>query len=484
MPIVPNFTGNPRTGYNPLPVTLTNTSTGTDPVFTKVTTPDQLAFTDVATQGKYCLASTSGGFLYYSTDFGVTWSIASPPAPTSGWVNVAISSSRDSLGAPKIPVFYACCSTDGKIYRSLDEGISWSGVYVAANLNKVRCCGDGSIVVTKAGTTGFLWISTNYGVTFTDLLSSPASAVYDLDVSDNNGTVAIIVSLGTTVTISTDNGVTWVNQLALPNTIGNYSVAALYWGTTGNYNFFAGGNAGNGYLYKMSSNNHTGVWDQQLEFGYRQIFSIRKGLVERQEDREVIGIATWFAGYYRIYLLHVHNSSSLMYPTPGGLAVRPLAISNPEPGGYNLLAAAENLDATHRDLYVGKFHIANWYIDSGSGYSKMSIYNTSLVPFVKEFATGTHSVKLIIDTTSGTEEKINYIAVRAPILNSLVIEEGRIVSWTKTTLVSAPTVTKTHTISISNGKITSWSIFYAGSRPDPEVTRTVVINKGYIQSWT
>lgn len=476
MAIVPNFSCTPRTGYNPLTTTFTDLTTGADPVLTKILSNQNLNFSGVATQGKYALASAYNDYLYYSTDYGATWTQVTALG-VSVWSGVAISSSHDNFG-DKVPTFYACNNTNGRIYRSITEGTSWTYATVTSDITKVKCSADASVVVT-AKLLGHVWVSTDYGLTWNERLNSPVSgSIYDLDVSDDSGvgSSAIIISHGTTVWISANTGITWTEQTSLPTNIGYYSVIALYWGDGGARTFYAGGSFFYSPLYKMTSSSDTGTWSILSSIGQKAWQGLSKGLVESAYDRQVVSAVCDSL----FYLIDIYDDSYKVYNLAPIPWFRGVAVSNLEPNGCTVIVLSETAPSV-RSLYVGKAHITKWYIDSGSGYVLINNFDASLQPFVRTLGTGVHNVKITIDDTSGTEEKQFYINVRAPVLNTVSITQGRIQSWTKQTLVSAPLVTKTHSISVSDGKIVAWTIVNGGTRPDPEVTRTVTILDGYIQ---
>ena len=68
--------------------------------------------------GKYQTAVINGGYIYRSTDYGVTWNQATSDTSRS-WNSVAMSSDGK---------FQTAVDYGGYIYRSTDYGVTWNQV--------------------------------------------------------------------------------------------------------------------------------------------------------------------------------------------------------------------------------------------------------------------------------------------------------------------------------------------------------------------
>lgn len=478
MAITPDFSANPVSGYNPLSVTLTDLTTGADPSFVKVTPPDQINISDIVTQGKYALACAYNDFVYYSSDYGATWSMAmtsatTAPPTTDVWSGVALTSTHDIYG-DKIPAMYACNNTDGKIYRSLNEGASWTGYSVTSNIVKVRCSADGQIVVTLA-IGGHVWISSDNGATYTECLTSPISGTWtDLDVSDNHGLSggAIIVSEGAVVWISTDLGATWTEQTTLSASQGDYKVAVVYWGDPAAYTFYAGGYYSSSYLQKLNSNDGTGTWVEQTALGQHTWVSLSKGLVEDSGVRQVIAAVIYnVAASDHVVIIDIYDNSFKSFVSSPNFVTKHVAIGNPEPTGYNLIITRAPVSVNLKDLYTATFHIANWFTDYGLGYNPITVYESSLLPFVKVFGTGLYDVKMNIDDGSSYSEiKLAYIEVLEA--TTTTTETPTTTTTTTTTTTEAPTTTTSTTTTTTEAPTTTSTTTTTTTTAAPTTTTT------------
>lgn len=168
----------------------------------------------VATVG-YTIHNTSpSGFIYTSTDSGVTWS---PRFGSARWSSAASSADGTKLVAAIHD------SSNGYIYTSTDSGATWSPRAVIAQWSSVASSADGT-KLAAAVDGGYIYTSANSGVNWTQQTGSTGQAWSAL-ASSSDGARLVATTTGGAVYISTDSGVTWVAQNS-PNTGQLTSVAS------------------------------------------------------------------------------------------------------------------------------------------------------------------------------------------------------------------------------------------------------------------
>lgn len=160
--------------------------------------------------GQFQSAVISGGFLYRSTDFGITWNPVTAIG-SKNWSFVSVSSTGQ----------YQTALVNGEnIYISTNYGATWT-VNTSAGANKswVSCsmtanaqyqiAVEGLVLVNGIPSTGGqVWYSNNYGVTWNSsgLTQNPYTGV----TTNGNGQFSYLV---------TSNGAFFVNALGSPSTV-------------------------------------------------------------------------------------------------------------------------------------------------------------------------------------------------------------------------------------------------------------------------
>lgn len=159
----------------------------------------------ISGDGQYQMVGNYYGTIYYSTNFGSSFS-SSTYTTGGGWTciaisynaSVAIATSFDSDGAGT-----------GGLYLSTDRGISW---YRQRTGSFVDVAGDYSGRYWAATDTFFLYLSTNFGATWTISTSIPptSSFVYEgVSISRSGGQVIAAAGYGKCIYVSRNRGQTW-----------------------------------------------------------------------------------------------------------------------------------------------------------------------------------------------------------------------------------------------------------------------------------
>ena len=196
--------------------------------------------------GKYillvCGSGNAGAFL--SNDYGVTFNSVS--APLLYYNSCAMSDSGQ----------YMIASHDSGTNVSNDYGVTWpsaTGANVRAN---VACSGTGQYMVMGSYDVGFVYMSSNYGASFSRNNSEPSRSWQSFGIS-YDGSIIMGTSAGIVPRKSIDYGATW-NTIsggvpASPAWTWNYEIACS---STGQYQIIANYSTG---IYMSSDYGETFV---------------------------------------------------------------------------------------------------------------------------------------------------------------------------------------------------------------------------------
>lgn len=157
--------------------------------------------------GKYVIAAVadvSVGYIYYSSNFGVTWSQSD--APASSWQDVCMSADGK----------YCYAAGNGRALRiSSNYGVNWdsSTQSIYSNWAGIACSSDGKYVTAcLSDGVKHLHRSDDYGVNFTAVPGAGAYEWYKCAMSAD-GKTQLAIATGTTgtrpVVVSYDFGSTW-----------------------------------------------------------------------------------------------------------------------------------------------------------------------------------------------------------------------------------------------------------------------------------
>lgn len=167
--------------------------------FSLVNSPGTFNYTSaVSATGQYQLVGTST-YLYVSSNFGTTWTQV---ATVKDWTGVAISGAGNYM--------YAVDSTasTGNIYRSTDFGLTWAVVSSSPGAGAylwVAISASGQYVLTLGPS--YYYLSSNYGATFTQV-ENFSSASFGFVAVSATGQYMMIRTLSSNV-VSNNYGATW-----------------------------------------------------------------------------------------------------------------------------------------------------------------------------------------------------------------------------------------------------------------------------------
>ena len=116
----------------------------------------------VSSNGMYQTAVLDGGYIYRSSDYGITWSQV---GLSKNWRSVAMSSNGK---------YQTAVLSEGTVYVSSDYGVTWSAVYITSAVwCSVRVSADGKYqCAVPEGSIGIFIESSDYGVTWKEYSSA------------------------------------------------------------------------------------------------------------------------------------------------------------------------------------------------------------------------------------------------------------------------------------------------------------------------
>ena len=158
---------------------------------------------DVSPTGKYQIAGEDGGYVWISTDYGITWTLLSP----------SLSSSYTAVFVSKNGVEYTVGtdpSSGGHMYVSTNGGVSWVEEVVSDDSPRTwrDLAGDNSGTYRIAGeANGVSWY---YDHVYNEWNGGSGGGGGDWSVTSGyNGSYMYKAGLGGGIWVSKDYGVTW-----------------------------------------------------------------------------------------------------------------------------------------------------------------------------------------------------------------------------------------------------------------------------------
>ncbi len=241
-----------------LPTTSTTTvTTYTSPtVWTSHSSVKNWISITSSSDGQNLAAVVYGGYIYTSTDSGVTWTARMTDA-TRYWRSITSSTDGKNLAA--------VVSSSGYIYTSTDYGATWTPRMTDATRSwySITSSSDGqNLAAVVYG--GYIYTSTDYGANWIKKTSDAARNWWSITSSADGSKLAAAVSGGYIYT-STNSGATW----ATSTSAGSKSWVSITTDVYGN-NLAAAVN--NGYLYISSDFGST--WSAKMSDMSRNWYSI------------------------------------------------------------------------------------------------------------------------------------------------------------------------------------------------------------------
>ncbi|GAA4034912.1 hypothetical protein GCM10023063_18960 [Arthrobacter methylotrophus] len=245
----------------------------------------------MSADGSVILGKSDGtGYLYKSTDSGLTWTQITS-APSTSWAGLAVSKDGQTFyaGSTMAPV---------GLYKSTDAGATWTVIpgTTTQQWASIAMSDDGTrVVAADSGYGGHLWVSADSGATWAQKGSWPVG-YWTSVASSSDGMKLVAAQFGYNLFTSTDGGLTWVNRHDPTFTSHNWqSVASSADGTKLIAADFSNGNiylsTDSGVTWTPQSALGTGSWDMVTSSadGTKLAVAKQNGLVYVSKDAG----ATW-----------------------------------------------------------------------------------------------------------------------------------------------------------------------------------------------
>ena len=163
------------------------------------------AWTSIAlsASGQYQVACINGGALWYSSNYGQTWTASATVGTTAlAWSAVASSGSGQYMSA---------CVSTGNIWYSVNYGQTWTSAASSLAWSAIAISTSGQYQVACV-TSGALWYSSNYGQTWTASTTSGTTSLAwtAITISASGQYVYACVNTGN-IWYSTNYGQTWTS---------------------------------------------------------------------------------------------------------------------------------------------------------------------------------------------------------------------------------------------------------------------------------
>lgn len=203
--------------------------------------------------GQYVLAAETSG-IYYSSNYGVDFSLVHSDEAISSWYGAAISDDGTML---------AVTAGNNKVWISSDSGANWAGYDSAVSHGDIAMSDDGQYMIS-ATWAGKIRISADYGATWAETGSSQNWGFVAMSADGKYQIASIYSSSSHYLYLSSDYGATWATTgsargftgVAASNS-GQYLSAVVYGGkiyTSSDYgaNWTERDYTGNWQFIKMS----------------------------------------------------------------------------------------------------------------------------------------------------------------------------------------------------------------------------------------
>jgi len=149
--------------------------------------------------GSTMAATVFNGLVYVSTNYGTNWTATG--GPSGAWVGLSISADGNTLAA---------VVQNGPLYLSTNRGGTWTSQSGAGtrNWSSVAMSADGSKLIAAVNP-GYLYTSTDRGGTWKQ---GALSASWSSVASSADGVTLVAAISGGAIYVSTDSGMNWISR--------------------------------------------------------------------------------------------------------------------------------------------------------------------------------------------------------------------------------------------------------------------------------
>ena len=200
----------------------------------------------MSANGQYQLACVYSGYLYLSTNHGISWTAVATDA-TRNWTAAAISAN----GKYQSAALYSGTNSAGTVYYSSNYGVTWSaasGTTTSPNCQSIAMSSTGQYQVAADYGNG-VYVSSDYGATWS--VKSSGGNFQGVACSAT-GKFMLATRIGYSLYYSNDYGNTW-NSISTSNAPGGQH-AFVAMSSNGKYCSYTTQNngVGTGYIYRSS----------------------------------------------------------------------------------------------------------------------------------------------------------------------------------------------------------------------------------------
>ncbi len=319
------------------------TSTDGGITWTERTTSGSRSWTSIASSedGSILAATVYNGYIYTSTDSGATWTERTGPG-TQEWNSIAMSEDGTKMIAG------AGYFSTSRVYISTDTGATWTqdATLPVRRWVAVASSGDGS-VLAAAPYNGKIYVSTDSATSWTET-TSPSTSWNTISMSSDGAKIAALGE-DTYVNVSTDTGDTWTQITAL----GTKAWATVSYAPTGSAILAGVGWNEHGSMYV--SNDDGATWKEQFDAGTGQWFASAQS-----SDGSILVAAKGNTA-------HIYTSEQALFAGGDGTAENPYQIRTCEG-----LQAMQDERAAHYELTgnVNCIESADW--NAGEGFEPVA----------------------------------------------------------------------------------------------------------------
>jgi hypothetical protein len=244
------------------------TSFGTSKTWSRSSATLSFRSVCMSSSGQYQSGCVPNAGIYYSSDYGVTWTASS--VASNAWFTICMSSSGQFQSCGPVPggsadriyisndygvtwntsnslpgqwgsismstcgQYQVACIQNGNLYRSIDYGVTWTSTTLTGITRTSMYTGKYQL----CSGSGLLYYSSTYGAYWTQISSAPsipsviaisASGQYQSVVGESDGKIYYSNNYGTTWTLSNSISAAWISLCM--SSSGKYQMACVFAGS-------------------------------------------------------------------------------------------------------------------------------------------------------------------------------------------------------------------------------------------------------------
>jgi hypothetical protein len=171
----------------------------------------------VSPTGRYMVIVSNNATIYYSSDFGVSFSSWTDSNNSISWASVAISGDGTTAFAVRN-------SSPATVWTTANSGTSWTEIYSNPNnvsFGNISCSQDAKYILLglAQNQSGDMYLSSNYGVSFAAVSGLSSGNYFKTAISANGMYMTAVSNIGANGALffSKTYGATWVQHSSMPS---------------------------------------------------------------------------------------------------------------------------------------------------------------------------------------------------------------------------------------------------------------------------